>query len=57
MIVGNRNAGKTIVAAIVVLLVGMIVITAILAQRKKTAPVQTPPLHASVALSAFLRGA
>ena len=50
MIVGNRNAGRRIVTVVVAVFVVMLVITFIVASQRKTAPLQQPPLHPSVAL-------
>ena len=54
MIVGNPNAGKRTATAAVALLLMIILVTAIVALRKKTAPAKEPPLHPSVVL-AFLQ--
>jgi hypothetical protein len=53
MIVGNPNAGKRTATAAVALVLMLILITAIVALRKKTAPAKEPPLHPSVATFAI----
>jgi len=50
MIVGNRNAGRRTVAAVVAILVVMLVITFVVTSQRKTAPAQQPPLHPSALL-------
>jgi hypothetical protein len=50
MIVGNRNAGKRIAVVAIAMLIMMFVITLLVGMRKKTAPVQQPPLHPSVTI-------
>ncbi len=52
MIVGNRNAGKRVLTAVFAVLVLMLVITVVVASRRKTAPLQQPPLHPTVLLLA-----
>lgn len=54
MIVGNPNAGKTIATAAVAVFLMMILITAIVCFRKRTAPVKEPPLHPSVMICGIL---
>jgi hypothetical protein len=48
MIVGNRNAGKTVAVAAIAMLIMMFVITLLVSMRKRTVPTQQPPLHPSV---------
>jgi hypothetical protein len=50
MIVANPNAGKrtATVAGVVALMI--IILTAIISLRKRTAPAKEPPLHPSVAI-------
>lgn len=48
MIVGNRNAGKSIAVVAIAMLIMVFVITLLVGMRKKTAPAQQPPLHPSV---------
>jgi hypothetical protein len=54
MIVGNPNAGKRTATAAVALVLMLILITAIVALRKKTAPAKEPPLHPSTAICAIV---
>lgn len=53
MIVGNRNAGKRLVTVALAVLLTMILITAVVAYRKTTAPAKEPPLHPSVIVNCF----
>jgi len=48
MIVGNRNAGKSVAVAAIAMLIVMFVITLLVGTRKKSAPAQQPPLHPSL---------
>lgn len=48
MIVGNRNAGKSIAVVAIAMLIMVFVITMLVGMRKKSAPAQQPPLHPSV---------
>lgn len=52
MIVGNRNAGKAIMTAVLTVLLAMIVITTVVTWRRKSAPEKQPPLplHPSLLL-------
>ncbi len=50
MIVGNPNTGKRMATVAIALFLMMIVITAVVAVRKKAAPAKEPPLHPSVVL-------
>jgi hypothetical protein len=52
VIVGNRNAGKAIMTAVLTVLLAMIVITAVVTWRRKSAPEKQPPLplHPSLLL-------
>jgi hypothetical protein len=52
VIVGNRNAGKAIMTAVLTVLLAMIVITAVVTWRRKSAPERQPPLplHPSLLL-------
>jgi hypothetical protein len=47
MIAGNPNAGKRIATAALAVLVIIILITAVVAFHKRTAPAKEPPLHPS----------
>ena len=50
MIVGNRNAGRRVVAVVVAVFVLMLLITFVVTSQRKTEPEQQPPLHPSVLL-------
>jgi len=50
VIVGNRNAGKRIMAALITVLLAMLLITVLVTVRRRSAPLQEPPLHPSVLL-------
>jgi len=47
MIVGQRNVGKKLITLAITVVVAMIVISALVGLRKKTAPANEPPLHSS----------
>jgi hypothetical protein len=47
MVPGNPNTGKRIATALISLLLMLILVTMLLAVRKKTAPTKEPPLHPS----------
>jgi hypothetical protein len=47
MIAGNPKAGRTMAACAVVLVFLIVVSTALIAMRKKTAPFKVAPLHPS----------
>ena len=51
MIAGNPNAGKRVASVLLALALMMILITAVLAVRKRTAPAKTPPLHPSIVVA------
>jgi hypothetical protein len=53
MIAGNPNAGKRTATAAVALLLMLILVTAIVSLRKKTAPAKEPPLHPSTVFIAI----
>jgi len=48
MIAGNPNTGRRVATLAIALFIMMILITALVAVRKRTAPVKEPPLHPSV---------
>jgi hypothetical protein len=50
MIAGNPKAGRAMATCALALLLAMIAITAVVALRKKAAPVKEPPMHPSVIL-------
>lgn len=54
MIAGNPNAGKKIATAAIAVVLMMILITAVVGFRKRTAPVKEPPLHPSTVICAML---
>jgi hypothetical protein len=54
MIAGNPNIGKRTATAAVAVFLMLVLITAIVAFRKKTAPAKEPPLHPSVAIYAIV---
>jgi len=56
VIAGNPKAGRRVAIAAVALLLAMILLTAFVAFRKRTAPLQQPPLHPSPAIAFELRG-
>jgi len=56
MIAGNPNTGRRVAIAAVALLLAMILFTAFVAFRKRTAPLQQPPLHPSTAIALEGRG-
>ena len=47
MIVGQRNVGKKLITLAITVVVAMIVISALVGLRKKTAPANEPRLHSS----------
>jgi hypothetical protein len=47
MIAGHQTVGKKLITLALALLVVMIVISALVGTRKKTAPAKEPPLHPS----------
>ncbi len=51
MLAGNPNAGKRVASILLGVALVMILITAVLAVRKRTAPAKTPPLHPSVVVA------
>jgi hypothetical protein len=51
MIAGNPKAGRTMATCALALLLAMILITAFVAFRKRTAPVKEPPLHPSTLIT------
>ena len=47
MIAGNPRAGRKLVVIAITLLLGIVITTAVVALRKKSAPMAEPPLHSS----------
>jgi len=56
VIAGNPKTGRGVAAAAVALLLAMILFTALVAFRKRTAPLQQPPLHPAPAIAFHSRG-
>jgi hypothetical protein len=50
MIAGNPKAGRLVATLAIAVLVAMILVTAVVARRKKVTPLKGPPLHPSVIL-------
>src|SRR5579864_1332701 len=48
MIAGNPKTGRSVATFAILILVTMIVVTALMARRKKVTPLREPPLHPSV---------
>jgi hypothetical protein len=48
MIAGNPKVGRAMTTFAIAILVAMILMTAFVASRKRTAPAKQPPLHPSI---------
>ena len=48
MIAGNPNAGRTLATIAIAIFIAMILISAVVAVRKRAAPSNEPPLHPSL---------
>ena len=48
MIAGNRNEGRKLATIAIAIFLAMIVISAVVALRKRAAPANEPPLHPSL---------
>jgi len=51
MIAGNPKAGRKMAKFAIVLFLAMLLITAFVALRKRTAPLKEPPLHPSTVIA------
>jgi hypothetical protein len=57
LIAGHQNTGRTLVTVLLVAVLAILLTTAFVALRKKTAPLKEPPLHPSALLVLSLRSA